>query len=216
MDTKSSYGSLTAVLGWWTDNGRVFPWRQTTDAFRFLIAEMLLQRSRSGTVAGVYLGLFERWPGAEEISQADVDEIATVIGPLGLRGRAEKIKAVATAWIDSGDHLNSVKQLQELPGVGPYIANATATAMSWESGPCFDSVSIRVMRRYLGQWAGDIPDVQVASQAYLQVPKTRWRELNWSILDLAAALCMPRVPRCHSCPLEEHCKWAEKQRQKPI
>jgi len=216
MNMKSSPGGLTAILTWWVENGRDFPWRQTKDPFRFLIAEMLLQRSRSGSVSRVYLSLFDRWPSAEDIRDADVNEIATIINPLGLKSRAAKIKSVAVEWTTTEQPFNSMIQLKRLPGVGPYIANATSTAMSWDSVPCVDSVSIRVMRRYLGEWDGTLTDTDVALQAYLQVPKSQWRELNWSILDLAAAVCLPRIPRCHSCPLEDRCKWAEMQRQKGI
>jgi len=67
MDTKSPSGSLTDILDWWAENERGFPCHQTTDGFKFLISEMLLQRSRSRSVANVYPGLFERWPG-EKIS----------------------------------------------------------------------------------------------------------------------------------------------------
>ena len=67
MDTKSSSGSLTDILDWWAENERVFPCHQTTDGFKSLISEMLLQRSRPRSVANVYPGLFERWPG-EKIS----------------------------------------------------------------------------------------------------------------------------------------------------
>ena len=44
--------SLSRRLSAWArSEGRAFPWRGETDSFRILIAEMLLQRSRSSTVS---------------------------------------------------------------------------------------------------------------------------------------------------------------------
>lgn len=207
---------MIQVLLWWSENGRCFPWRQTVDPFRVLIAELLLQRSRSGSVAKVYLEIFERWPTPAELATADDGELDRLVGPLGLKNRAAKVKAIATRWTDLDPKPANVAELQEFPGVGHYMANATAVAMSWNASPCVDSVSIRVLRRYLGNDFDTDSDQQVASTAYAQIPEYRWRELNWAILDLAAALCMPRIPKCQRCPLENHCKWAEKHRQKHI
>ena len=39
---------------WGAENRRAFPWRETSDPFRILVAEVLLQRSRGKTVAAVY------------------------------------------------------------------------------------------------------------------------------------------------------------------
>ena len=198
---------MEPIFAWWEDQKRDFPWRRATDPFKLVVAEMLLQRSRSGSVSRIYMDLFDRWQTPQELAEAEVSEIENLIRPLGLISRATRIKAVAEAWIDRGKPPCSSKELQDLPGVGTYSANATAVAMSWDSDPCVDSVSVRVLRRYLGKQGNDYSDKYVASIVYSEVPKNRWRELNWAILDLAAAICMPRVPRCQLCPLVDRCKW---------
>jgi A/G-specific adenine glycosylase len=206
---------MKEILAWWRVNGRAFPWRETTDPFKVLIAEMLLQRSRSGSVAKVYSDLFEKWPGVPELAQADVLEIEAIIHPLGLKTRATRIKAVAEEWSARKILPRNSDELQELPGVGPYTANATAAAMSWTSKPCMDSVSVRVMRRYLGDWDQVLPDTAIESGVYTMVSEDQWRELNWAILDLAAAVCMPKIPRCQICPLKDQCEWSKQKWQKP-
>jgi A/G-specific adenine glycosylase len=214
--SQDELGFAETMVMWGAEHGRDFPWRRTSDPFKILVAEMLLQRSRSGTVAKVYTRLFERWPGSLELAEADVNELENLLSPLGIKSRATRIKAAAKVWSESEISRSTGKELQDLPGVGYYSANATAIAMSWDADPCFDSVSIRVLRRYLGRYNKSRTDQQVASKAYSLVPKSQWRELNWAILDLASAVCMPRIPRCQDCPLEHQCKWARKNRQKPI
>ena len=87
---------------WAEDNRRSFPWRETADPFRILVAEVLLQRSRGKTVATVYEELFRRWPDAAALSRARVATIASVIRPLGLVKRAETLKALATEVVRLG------------------------------------------------------------------------------------------------------------------
>ena len=206
----------TAIIRWWEINGRDFPWRRTDDPFKVLVAEILLQRSRSGSVSKVYVNLFETWPTAKRLAEADLLEIEAVISSLGFKSRASRLKVLATIWSESITAPSCANDLRELPGVGPYSANATAIAMSWDSDPCVDSVSIRVLRRFQGNHNKKNSNQRIASVTYSGIPKNQWRALNWAILDLSAALCMPRIPRCSNCPLESHCKWAQTQRQKPI
>ena len=42
------------MMSWFDKNGRIFEWRQTTDPFRLLIAELMLRRTRAYQVEYVY------------------------------------------------------------------------------------------------------------------------------------------------------------------
>jgi A/G-specific adenine glycosylase len=200
--------ALASAIDWWEKHGRNFPWRNTRDPFRILVAELLLQRSRSGSVREVYIDLFERWPTPTDLKEADTDSILAVIEPLGLQHRAVRIKKLASAWDDLDRVPTDVARLQELPGIGPYSAKATAVAMSWTAQPPVDSVSSRVMKRLLGDLSQGKDDDNVAISVYSHAPEERWRDLNWAILDIAAAVCMPKVPRCNNCPLSADCGWS--------
>ena len=39
-------------------------------------------------------------------------------------------------------------------------------------------------------------------------PRAGVREWNWSVLDLAAMVCLPSRPRCEICPLASDCRWS--------
>ena len=197
--------ALECAVEWWEEHGRNFPWRNTNDPFRILIAELLLQRSRSGSVGPVYKDLFERWPTPADLKIADIGSILAVIEPLGLQQRASRIKELASVW-DGLDHVpTNVSELLQLPGIGPYSAKATAAAMSWSTEPPVDSVSSRVMKRLLGERSHGKNDGELARSVYSHAPKRRWRDLNWAILDIAAAVCMPKIPRCDVCPVSADC-----------
>ena len=198
---------MDKLFEWWAVHKREFPWRMTSDPFRLLVAEMLLQRSRSTSVGKVYLALFEKWPSPEDIRDADTPDIESVIRPLGLVSRAKRIKDMAIAWLSRKPTPKNSRELRSLPGVGIYTANATAIAMGWDSDACVDSVSARVLRRVSGNQEGNESDAHVASAFYRRVPNRQWRDLNWAILDLGAMLCLPKNPRCLPCPLCNDCEW---------
>jgi len=200
--------ALANAIDWWEKHGRDFPWRNTKDPFRILVAELLLQRSRSGSVRKVYADLFERWPTPADLKVADTGSILAVIEPLGLQHRAVRIKDLASAWDDLDEAPTDVAGLQQLPGIGPYSAKATAVAMSWSTQPPVDSVSSRVMKRLLGDISDGKDDDELAISVYSHSPEGRWRDLNWAILDIAATVCMPKIPRCDDCPISADCRWS--------
>jgi len=203
------------LFAWWAIHKREFPWRVTSDPFRLLVAEMLLQRSRSTSVGKVYITLFETWPNPEDIRDADITDIESVIRTLGLTGRAKRVKDMANAWLSLDSPPKNSLELRSLPGVGAYAANATAVVMGWDTEACVDSVSARVLRRVSGNSDNGESDAEMASEFYGQIESSKWRDLNWAILDLAALVCLPKYPRCLSCPINNDCEWNKNNNRMP-
>lgn len=196
----------TQLLDWAKEEGRTFAWRKEGDAFRLLLAEILLQRSRSSTVERVFKQMTSLWPTPTSLAAASVEELAAVLRPLGLTSRVARIKELALALANRGSVPTHPRELRELPGVGAYVAGATAAALGGEEYPLVDSVSARVFRRYFSKPEGTA-DADLAAMAYADAPSGRWHELNWAALDLAATVCRPKRPLCPRCPLAAGCDW---------
>jgi len=195
---------------WGRANRRSFPWRETDDPFRILVAEVLLQRSRGKTVATIYHRLFERWPDAGALSRARVDSIVRVIRPLGLTSRAATLKELARNVARLGVVPPTLEGLLRLPGVGPYAAGATLAVAFGKRAPVVDGVTARVYRRYFGLDlavpASSDPELwRVVAEVW---PARKNKEWNWAVLDLASSVCLPKVPRCEECPLAARCRWS--------
>lgn len=196
------------LLAWGRANRRHFPWRSEPDPFRVLVAEILLQRSRGKTVAPVYEELFRRWPEPTDLAEADEADIREVITPLGLVSRAARLRALGRWVSENGGKIPQRSQLELLPGVGRYAANATVAVAFGKRVPVVDGVSARVYRRYFGL---DYRKDPVADHALWRLveevtPSRRSvREWNWAVLDLAATVCTPQRPRCDLCPLNASC-----------
>jgi len=196
---------------WGRANRRSFPWRETDDPFRILVAEVLLQRSRGKTVAKVYERLFTRWPSPLALSRARTSTIEDVIRPLGLTRRAATLRELAGEIVRLGGVPRTLEELDALPGVGPYAAGATLVVAFGGHAPVVDAVTARVYRRYFGLEAtgpassdGDL--WELVDEA---TPSRDRRGWNWAVLDLASSVCVPKIPRCPSCPLVNDCRWSQ-------
>jgi A/G-specific adenine glycosylase len=139
-----------------------------------------------------------------------VDSIRSVIRPLGLVRRAETLKALAAEVVALGGVPTTFEGLLELPGVGRYAASATRAVAFERRQATVDGVTARVYRRYFGLDyavpASNDRDLWTVVESV--TPGTGVREWNWSVLDLAATVCLPGRPRCEICPLASDCRWS--------
>ena len=129
---------------------------------------------------------------------------------MGLVRRAATLRAMATDVVLLGGVPGTLEGLLSLPGVGRYAASATLVVAFGKRAPVVDGVTARVYRRYLGL-ESDLPasnDEDLWAAAEEATPKTRTREWNWAVLDLAAEVCLPARPRCQACPLMERCHFS--------
>jgi methyl-CpG-binding domain protein 4 len=86
-----------------------------------VVACVLLNRTTRRQVDGVIGGLFERWPGPEEMADADPGLLALTLRPLGLHNRrAETLRRLSSDWLGGFD------EVTELYGVGKYAADSWA------------------------------------------------------------------------------------------
>ena len=102
-------------------------------------------------------------------------------------------------------------QIEELPGVGQYIANAIELIRFGIARPLLDVNMARVLERYFGpRELADIRfDPYLTSLAQAVVDCETPLLLSWAILDLGATVCTSRAPRCASCLLASECNYAK-------
>ncbi len=88
------------------------------DEFKVLVCCLLLNRCRGETVRGVTDKLFERFPSATSMAQADAGELTTILRPLGFQNqRAKRLVEFSKAY-EAG-----FQDVSELPGVGQYASD---------------------------------------------------------------------------------------------
>jgi A/G-specific adenine glycosylase len=201
-----------SLLAWYGKNGRKFPWRRKKySQYNRVISEVLLQRTQANTVAKFFPDFIKTFPSWKILSRATEEELGEYLKPIGLwRRRSASLIKLAKAMNDrKGVFPRNREEIEELPGVGQYIANAILMFCFGERQPLLDTNMSRVVERFFGP--RNLADIRY--DPYLQVltkrvvDSTEAAKLNWAILDLAALVCKAQTPRCFECPLRNHCQY---------
>jgi len=199
------------IMRWFDNNQREYPWRQTRDPFRVLIAEMMLRRTKADQVKPVYERIFKEYPDVESFVNADERNIKEILYPLGLRWRTPAFIHVAREIKEK--YRNEVPQtrdeLTKLPGVGDYVAGAVLSIACEKKEWIVDSNIVRLFKRYfaIDTYAEGRRNKRIIEIAKLYVSTGNPRKSNLAILDFATLICTPRNPNHAICPLMTGCKF---------
>ena len=205
------------LVRWWRGAAREFRWRKTNDVYELLVAELLLRRTNARAVELVYDAFLEKYPDKISFSNAKPRDLRQLLKPLGLAWRAENIVTLSKYLKKSDCEIpENVSELENLPGVGPYVARAVLVNATGLKAVAVDSNVVRVICRYIGLEPTDSLRRQKAFQLLADslVSQSSPKELNYALLDLASLVCRPQNPKCQLCPLVEKCCFAQRIKQK--
>jgi A/G-specific adenine glycosylase len=188
----SLLGMQDMVLAWYDRNRRDLPWRHTHDPYAILVSEVMLQQTQVARVVPRYLAWLERWPTVESLAAATPAEVITAWSGLGYNRRAVLLHRCAVSVSALGGFPREPRELERLPGIGPYTAAAIACFAFGAQIAAPDTNA----RRVLGRAFGDPPPAPPPGQAYA------W---NQALFDLGREVCIARTPRCGACPLASGC-----------
>jgi A/G-specific adenine glycosylase len=171
----------------------------------------MLQQTRVETV----VPYFERWmrlfPTVQALADASEQEVLHAWEGLGYYSRARNLRKAARVILhEYGGRLpESVGELLRLPGIGKYTAGAIASIAFGADEPALDGNLKRVYARLFDVTeAVDTPrgEKLLWEIARQHLPKGRAGDFNQALMDLGAAICLPKNPRCLLCPLMDLCK----------
>jgi len=196
-----------ALLSWYRDDHRDFPWRETDDAYEILVSEVMSQQTQLGRVVDAWHDFLDRWPTVEALADADRAE---VVGfwtehSLGYNNRARYLQEAAQQVVSEydGQFPEDPEELQELMGVGPYTANAVASFAFNNGDAVVDTNVKRVLYRAFAE-IHNSDDPQYEEVANALMPDGQSRVWNNAIMELGGVACQ-KTPRCD----EEGCPWRE-------
>jgi len=192
---------------------RQFPWRGERDPWRVLLAEVLLIQTDAARVAKVYPALVAEFPTPCRILEVGRERLEELLRPLGLyRQRARRLLELAERLKQKyGCKVPcDYEELRKLPGVGDYVAAATAVAACGQSAPTLDVNTARVLSRVV---LGEDPPARYARGGRLRAlaSSVEWsRERLYAVLDFAAEVCSKR-PKCAACPIRRLCAYRQRE-----
>jgi A/G-specific adenine glycosylase len=198
-----------ALLQWYRQHGRAFPWRETTNPFHILMAEMMLRRTQARQVVAVYERFCQTYPDPLALARAPEEEVRKQLYSLGLAWRIPAFQQLARQLVEEyDDHIpDRYDILITLPGVGDYVASAVCCFAFNQAITLADTNTVRVAGRIFGVPTNAESRRRASIRALLVslLDRQEPRSYNYALLDLAALICTPRTPVCSLCPIQAFC-----------
>ena len=195
----------SAVLDWYAVNGRDLAFRRTSDPWAILVSEVMAQQTQAARAAEAWTRFMGAYPTPAAMADASAADVIRAWRGLGYNRRALALHRAALAIVD--DHGGSVpdtlEALMALPGIGPYTARAVLAIAFGRPVAALDVNIRRVLGRAFGLDAAAPGARQPAADRL--IPAARAADWTHALMDVGAAFCRPREPRCVSCPLEAWC-----------
>ena len=198
------------LLRWYNASKRSLPWRKTTDPYRILISEILLQQTRVETATDYYRRFIKRFPSLRHLAAARQESVLQVWQGLGYYGRARNLHRAARILMNEarGKIPSDPEELIKLPGIGPYTAAAVASIAFDRDVPVLDGNVYRVLCRFFA--IEEDPRTSSARRrlhelASSLLPKGKASSFNQALMELGALVCKPGRPACPLCPLVSAC-----------
>lgn len=220
---------LTAVDGWYASHARVLPWRvgpaerrggKTPDPYLVWLSEIMLQQTTVPHAAPYFERFRMRWPTVEALANASWEQVSEAWAGLGYYSRARNLHTCAQTVAARGRFPQDREGLTQLPGVGPYTAAAIAAIAFDKPVAPVDGNIERVVSRLFAigpakglevseaGWRADKKAIAAkAREAFdrSEAAGVHPGDLAQGLMDLGAAICMPRNPACGACPLFDLC-----------
>jgi len=197
------------LLRWWHNEKRYFPWRETRDPYRVLVAEILLHRTRAEQAVDLYerfLGLF---PDIVTLVHVTPEELEQLFYSGGLRWRWKLLHSMAVMLEErfKGKIPENYYDLISLPGISHYIASAVRCFAFGHPDVILDTNTVRLVGRLYGLPVTDSSRRSRLFRAVLEkiIDIEHPREFNFALIDFAALICKSKTPPHEKCHLNRHC-----------
>ena len=171
----------------------------------------MLQQTQVSAVLPYYNRWLNRFPTVTSLARAPELQVLHAWEGLGYYARARNLHQAAKLVVREfgGELPDDSEQLQSLPGVGRYTANAVAVFAFNRSRPIVETNTARVLARLFNLRhpidfaAGRRALWETAAQI---APARAPRKFQSAMMDLGALVCTARNPRCRICPVKKFCR----------
>lgn len=204
-------------MRWYERHARELPWRVgpagrkkniKPNPYHVWLSEIMLQQTTVATVTPRFKKFLARWPDLSALAAATQEAVLAEWAGLGYYARARNLHKCAQEL--TANHASvfpeTARELESLPGIGPYTAAAIAAIAYDEAAVVMDGNIERVMARLFAV-VTPLPDAKpfLRDHAASQTPAKRVGDHAQALMDLGATICTPRNPTCILCPLNELC-----------
>jgi endonuclease-3 len=164
--------------------------------FQFLLCIALSAQTTDKQVNKVTGELFEKYPDAKSLSEANLEDVKDTLGGINYyKTKSERIIEISRILLEEygGEPPRDLKKLQKLPGVGYKTANVFLNDLYRENqGIAVDTHVMRVALRY-GLSKGSDP-TQIAHDLEKLYPKEYWYRVNSTFVLYGRYILKARSP----------------------
>lgn len=205
------------LLKWYKKNHRKLPFRETKEAYKIWVSEIMLQQTRVAAMLESYQRFIKKFPNIQKLAESSEEEVIQYWHGLGYYSRAINLQKGAV-FVKENFNLNFPDSYQDalrIPGVGPYTARAVLSIAYDKPFAVVDGNVKRVLARYFFfdkniSLPNSTKTLQELADDFLNEkdPSTH----NQALMELGATICTPR-PDCEICPIQSNCKAFQKGKQ---
>jgi len=178
-----------------------------SNALEMLVATILSAQSTDVNVNKVTETLFEKYPTAEDYLRVPEDELKSDIKSTGFfNQKATAIREACRRIVEvyDGKVPDTMEGLLTLRGVARKTANIVlGNAYGKVEGIAVDTHVKRLSNR-LGFTTQSDPD-KIEQDLMHLLPRERWFDFTYVLIDHGRALCIARRPLCEQCPVNYLC-----------
>ncbi len=177
--------------------------------YQLLVATILSAQCTDARVNLVTPALFQRYPTAADLAEAQPLELQDLIRTTGFfRNKAKNLIGAARRIVaDFGGRLpKTMEELLALPGVARKTANVVlGTAFGISSGVVVDTHVRRISRRlHLSQQEDP---VKIEQDLMKRIPTKEWIQFSHRVIHHGRQICRARKPACQRCSLADLCPY---------
>ncbi|HOO91646.1 MAG TPA: hypothetical protein PLA74_12550, partial [Syntrophales bacterium] len=134
------------VYDYYRRHSRQFPWRETTDPYRILVSEIMLQQTQAPRVLLKYEEFLQHFPDVSSLASAPLHDVLGAWQGLGYNRRALALKQSAQKIVafHGGIIPRDEGSLVSLPGIGTATARAVR-AFAFNEPVIFIETNIRAV-----------------------------------------------------------------------
>ena len=211
LDARQIDAFRRALLDWYGEHQRDLPWRRASDPYAVWISEIMLQQTRVDQVRPYYDRFMERFPTAEHLGTAPLEDVLKAWEGMGYYARARNLHRAARRVVEEhgGQIPEDPARISDLPGIGPYTAAAILSIAFGKDCPVVDGNVVRVLSRLFhltGNPASSAARKKIDGLAGRLLARGRAGDFNQAMMELGATVCTPRKPRCGACPVNPFCE----------
>jgi len=178
-----------------------------SNPLEMLVATILSAQCTDEKVNEVTATLFAKYRSPEDYLRVPEDELKADIKPTGFfNQKATSIRAACQRIVEvyDGSVPDTMEDLVTLRGVARKTANIVlGNAFGKVEGIAVDTHVKRLANR-MGFSQESDPD-KIERDLMRLIPKRRWFDFTYVLIDHGRAVCVARAPRCEACPVGSLC-----------